>query len=125
MTTKRSQKAILVLYILFILWVTLFSRTPRTERIVKGLFWEVRMGYWLDIVLNILLFIPLGFLLGEKSWKAVLVGFLLSLFIELTQYFLLLGYCEADDVLNNTIGTFVGFGMFRLFSDSVKKWKHR
>lgn len=101
---EKGRKAILAFYIFFILWMTLFSREVGTERIVKGLFWKVQMGYWRDIVL----FIPLGFLIGGKSWKAVLFGFLLSAFIELTQYFLLLGYCEADDVINNTIGTTAG-----------------
>lgn len=104
----RKRKAILILYIFFILWVTLFTREPRAARIVKGLFWEVRMRYWWDIVLNILLFIPLGFLLGDKGWKAILYGFLLSAFIECAQYLFLLGYCEADDVLHNTIGCGLG-----------------
>ena len=42
---KKSQKALISLYIFFILWVTLFTRDTRGARIVKGLFWEVRMGY--------------------------------------------------------------------------------
>ena len=96
---EKKRKVLIALYIFFILWVTLFSRQPRAARIVKGLFWEVRMGYWLDIALNILLFIPLGFLLGGKGWKAILFGFLLSAFIECAQYMAVLGYCEADDVM--------------------------
>ncbi len=105
---KKNRKVLVAIYIFFILWGTLFTRDTRATRIVKGLFWEVRMGFWWDIALNILMFIPLGFLLGGKGWKAVLFGFLLSAFIELTQYVFLLGYCEADDVLNNTIGAVVG-----------------
>lgn len=82
------------------------------------------MGYWWDIVLNILLFIPLGFLLGRKGWKAILFGFLLSAFIELAQYVFLLGYCEADDVLNNTIGCVLGV-LLCIWSDLMilKKWE--
>ena len=79
------------------------------------------MGYWWDIVLNILMFIPLGFLLGDKGRKAVLFGFLLSAFIECAQYLFLLGYCEADDVLNNTIGTVVGIGVWKMLSVFIKK----
>ena len=105
---EKKRKVLIALYIFFILWMTLFTREPRAARIVKGLFWEVRMGYWWDIVLNILLFIPLGFLLGRKGWKAVFLGFLISASIECAQYVAVLGYCEADDVLNNTIGTAVG-----------------
>ena len=121
---KKSRKILVALYILIILCITLFFREPRAARIVKGLFWEIRMGFWWDIALNILLFIPLGFLLGDKGWKAVLFGFLLSVFIECAQYLFLLGYCEADDVLNNTIGC--GFGILLCsWSDLMilKKWE--
>ena len=111
---KKNQKVLIALYVFFILWMTLFTRDTRAARIFRGLFWEARMGYWWDIVLNILLFIPLGFLLGDKGWKAILYGFLLSAFIELIQYIAVLGYCEADDVLNNTIGTAVGYLMATL-----------
>lgn len=121
---EKKQKVIIALYIFFVLWVTLFTRDTRSARIVKGLFWEVRMGYWWDIALNILLFIPLGFLVGGKGRKAILFGFLLSAFIELIQYIGVLGYCEADDVLNNTIGC--GIGAF-LWTRSdlmiLRKWE--
>lgn len=120
---KKSQKVLIALYIFFILWMTLFTREPRAARIVKGLFWEIRMGYWWDIALNILLFIPFGFLVGRKGWKAVLFGFLLSALIECAQYIFLLGYCEADDVLNNTIGCGIGI-LLCSWSDLMilKKW---
>ena len=118
---EKKRKVFIALYIFFILWMTLFTREPRAARIVKGLFWEVRMGYWWDITLNILLFIPLGVLLGDKGWKADFLGFLLSAFIELIQYIAVLGYCEADDVLNNTIGTAIGLGLYHLFLISIMK----
>jgi lipopolysaccharide/colanic/teichoic acid biosynthesis glycosyltransferase len=65
---------------------------------------------WHFIVLNILLFIPLGFLLRSitDSWKTIVCGFLLSVLIELTQYWFRLGSCELDDVLNNTLGCGLG-----------------
>lgn len=115
--TKR--KAILILYILIILWVTLFTREPRASRIVKGLFWEVRMGYWNNIIQNILLFIPLGFLIGGK--RGIIAGVLLSIGIELTQYIAVLGYCELDDALNNTIGAAIGSLLFRKFGKRVEQ----
>ena len=122
-----KRKVLVGLYILIILWITLFSRTPGTVRIFRGLFWEIEMGYWIDIRLNVLLFLPLGFLLGTatENWRIVLLGFILSVFIELLQYALVLGWCQADDVLNNTIGTAVGFGIAGLISTLPKKWKAR
>ena len=41
---KKNQKVLIALYVFFILWVTLFTRDTRAARIVKGLFWEIRMG---------------------------------------------------------------------------------
>lgn len=76
------------------------------EPIFRGLFWEVQAGYWNDIFMNIVLFIPLGFLIG--GWKGIVSGFLLSCSIEVIQYFGRLGFCELDDVLNNTIGAGLG-----------------
>lgn len=38
----------------------------------------------------------------EKRW--ILLGTLISLVIEMSQYFWGLGYAEVDDVINNTIG---------------------
>ena len=113
---KKSRKVLIALYILIILWITLFSREPMTTRIFRGLFWEIEMGYWNNIIQNILLFIPLGFLIGGK--RGIIAGLLLSIGIELTQYIAVLGYCEFDDVLNNTIGAAIGSLLFKKFGKS-------
>lgn len=122
-----KRKVLVGIYILIILWITLFSREREPTRVFTGLFWEIEMGYWIDVRLNILLFLPLGFLLGTvtDNWRIVLFGFILSVFIEFLQYIFAMGWCQADDVLNNTIGTVVGFGIARLISTLPKKWKAR
>ena len=114
-----KRKIFVALYILIILWITLFSREPMTVRIFRGLFWEIEMGYWNNIIQNILLFIPLGFLIGGK--RGIIAGVLLSIGIELTQYIFRLGYCELDDVLNNTIGTVLGVGVWKLLTLLTEK----
>lgn len=116
---RKSRKILVALYILIILWITLFSREPMTARIFRGLFWEIEMGYWNNIIQNILLFIPLGFLLGGK--RGVIAGLLLSIGIELTQYIFRLGYCELDDVLNNTIGTVIGALLYKKFGKRIEQ----
>lgn len=73
------------------------------------------MGYWNNIVLNILLFVPLGMIIRER--RTVIIGIMLSLCIELIQYIFTLGYCEVDDVLNNSIGAVLGSGFVN------KYWK--
>lgn len=120
--TEKLRKVLTVLYVIVLLYITVFSRTPGSERIFKGLFWEYRNGMWNNILLNMLLFLPLGYLLGNK--KGIIVGFLISLGIEATQYSCMLGFCEIDDVLNNTIGTMLGV-LLCSWSDLMilKKWE--
>lgn len=117
---KKSTKALVALYILIILWITVFSREPMTGRIFRGLFWEIEMGYWNNIIQNILLFIPLGFLIGGK--RGIIAGVLLSIGIELTQFIFRLGYCELDDVLNNTIGAAIGSLLFKKFGKRIEQF---
>ncbi len=65
------------------------------------------------IILNILLFVPYGYLLSSlftrlHGWQVVMTGFLFSLLIEMAQLITRLGYADVDDLINNTIGTAVG-----------------
>lgn len=75
---------------------------------------------WGLIVVNIVLFVPFGFLLplGNKKfqtfWKTYLAGFLFSLTIELIQLFFHLGIFETADLLNNTIGVCIGYGFYKI-----------
>ena len=117
---KKSRKILVALYILIILWITLFSREPMTTRIFRGLFWEIEIGYWNNIIQNILLFIPLGFLIGGK--RGIIAGVLLSIGIELTQDIAVLGYCELDDAMNNTIGAAIGSLLFKKFGKRIEQF---
>lgn len=69
-------------------------------------------------LLNILLFVPLGFLLPTmtKFFRKFIVvtffGFMASLAIETIQFFTSLGIFDIDDLLNNTLGAFVGYILF-------------
>lgn len=69
-------------------------------------------------ILNILLFVPLGFLLPfysdklKKMYRVVLLGFLTTLVIESTQYVTKMGIFEADDLLHNTLGVLLGYSIF-------------
>ena len=67
---------------------------------------------WKSIFLNIILFLPLGYLLGCK--KKIIIGLFLSVTIEVVQYIGMLGFCELDDVLNNTVGTVFGYFIGRM-----------
>ncbi|WKB36566.1 VanZ family protein [Terrilactibacillus sp. S3-3] len=79
---------------------------------------------------NILLFIPLGFMLPciwkkyEVLWKTALSGMTLSLIIELSQ--LLNGrITDIDDLLMNTLGALIGWVIFRLLKGHLSKLQNK
>ena len=149
----RSVKvALLCLYVLVILYLTVLFRTSSyTAQYKLSLFWSYRRAFaWtadglvitsggllLQIVLNILLYIPFGYLLpfawpqlaqggriaarpriirrlASFPWKVLLVGSALSLATELTQLFFRLGLFELDDVFDNTLGCLIGLILYQL-----------
>ena len=71
-----------------------------------------------NIIGNILLFIPLGFMASilrksfDKWWKACLLGIGVSMIIEIMQFFTHSGYSDIDDIVLNSIGCIVGFLCF-------------
>lgn len=69
--------------------------------------------------MNVLVFIPVGLLIGLGFskwpwWKAVGLGCLFSISIESLQFFSKRGFCEVDDVIHNTLGCVIGYGIFKL-----------
>ena len=127
---QNKQKAIeTVLFITWcyvFLWLTLLSRTPKTLRIFRPDFlYELRKFstgdedglYYMDLFIkNILLFVPCGLVVPwKKNWKQVtLIGLFLSSTIEIIQYVTRLGECEIDDMIANTLGAVMGYGVYVL-----------
>lgn len=88
--------------------------------------------YFWQIVLNILLFIPFGFMLSCYLYKyhrsqhlllsILLSGLFVSISVELLQYITSRGYTEIDDVINNTAGAIIGwFGYDRMLKAVKRK----
>ncbi|WP_414633106.1 VanZ family protein [Clostridium sp. UBA6640] len=78
-------------------------------------------------VLNIIMTIPLGFLL-PLIWKqfrtikkVALSGFLLSLSIELSQLFTRIRTTTTDDLIMNTLGAIIGYFIFKAFFHIILK----
>ena len=73
---------------------------------------RVWWGPWLNLFGNIALFAPVGFIAHRGSVaRAVLVGLVCSLGIEVAQYVFSWGYSDTDDVLCNTAGAALGAGV--------------
>ncbi len=76
--------------------------------------------------LNVIMLMPYGFLVPlllknmRKLWKMALAGAFFSVLIECSQ---LLNYrsTDVDDVILNTLGAVLGYGLYRLFARIVRR----
>ncbi|MGG9964141.1 VanZ family protein [Ferruginibacter sp. SUN106] len=143
---KKFSWVLLLIFLLVLTKVILFKGSPRYYKnyfrttyhnytVAEGkrkanfkpfatikLFYESRrlnMEYKVSNLLgNILLFIPLGFLLPllvkrfRNVFVILLTGFLLSLFYECTQLVTGIGVFDVDDMILNTTGTLIGIIIF-------------
>ena len=130
---RHTVGVLLAFYVIAVLIITLFVRTYDLE--VKTLLnplskysqignslaldgvkcFSKNRGMIMEIVLNILLFIPLGYLVPavkdafRKCWKILLLGLGLSVFIEVSQLVLHMGCFDVADLLHNTLGAGIGY----------------
>ena len=107
-----------------VVWVQAFfsreagSRTGIDWRLFEtwGRTWQAK-AY---VIENVVMFLPLGILLPlaekhcAKWWRMLLISMLLSVLIEGMQLITGRGYCQLDDVVMNTLGGCLGYGLWRL-----------
>lgn len=97
-------------------------------------FWEAWNAFtlqvWLNPLLNIAMFLPLGVLLPlsvkrfQRWYWMLAVGAGISLVIEGLQHFLSRGQADVDDLICNTLGAMLGYCLVMLFlSLKRKRWK--
>lgn len=82
-----------------------------------------------EVLLNVLLYFPLGYLLPfafrslrGSVFTITCIGFLCSVATEVSQLYFQIGYCQIDDVITNTLGCLIGAIVGCLF---VKIWRIR
>lgn len=132
---QKIKYVIFGAYVLANLYETILFREVQSERIFKLIpFWSYAESLSFNgglritdgpllkqIVLNILLYIPLGYLLpflwpslqkGAVSWKVVLSGFICSAATEISQLIFRIGWFEFDDMIHNTLGCLIGYLMY-------------
>ena len=141
---KKGAAIFLILYVMSVLIITLFVRSFDVES--KAHFNPIRKyvyivqsienginragisGGWealkdneykiTEIILNVLLFVPLGFLVPissdffRRAWKTVAIGFAFSFFIESMQLVTHLGCFDVSDLIHNTMGACIGYFIF-------------
>lgn len=124
-------------YMFTILCATYLGREPSEPEAQWEIFWTLKKAlktgewrYWYFIIGNILLFVPLGYLLchifnGKCYWVwSVLFCLLFSCIIEAVQYFTGTGLCEMDDIFHNTVGGIIGSIIKQLFGKWVCRKFH-
>lgn len=117
----------LIVEIAAIAWFTILFREAGTSHSYElELFWsykkwilEGNVELGMEILNNMLLFFPLGFILTDAFrrcpfWAAVLTGFAGSCIIEVSQLVFKIGLFEFDDILNNVIGAAAGWCTFHI-----------
>lgn len=121
-----------ILIIPFTMWLLYlmffgFGRTQLDENIVRlkpivstldfvshSILWSNRRVITINIIGNIIMFVPFGFLgwliPKYQKLKPLLIAFLsILIIIEALQYFTRLGVFDVDDIIFNTIGVWLGF----------------
>ena len=124
---KFVMGALAIEYYFLVLCSTVICRTSPVSKRVELMPFYNYSDIWngvdfkrtvMEILLNIALFVPIGFLLGgimSKGFlKVLFTGCLLSILIELLQLASGMGLCETNDVIHNTVGCMVGYGLAQL-----------
>lgn len=130
---RMVGKLSLAEYVLLLLCATVLCR-PALEEQNYNLrpFWsyfamqEGRQDIASESIMNVVVFIPVGFFLGMAFktmtwWKVLLLGLCVSISIELMQFLFVRGFAEVDDVIHNTVGCMIGFGLYKFIEFCVKK----
>ena len=87
-------------------------------------------GIEISTIINIIFFMPFGFLLPtlwnkfRKFIPTVFAGFIFSLIIEVGQLFTIRA-TDVDDLIMNTLGTILGFILFKILSIIFKKLSNK
>lgn len=129
---KRMLGVMFTEYVVVLLCFTIFFRKESEEHEIKYVLFHNylvnNMHLLKDALMNILIFIPIGFcssvFLKHPKWmKILLISGILSCSIEFSQYILSRGYCDTNDIMNNCIGGMLGWLMayrFRTYCISYR-----
>ena len=121
-TWRREIAMIFLMVYLFLVLSSLVLVRPAGSAYTYELqlFWSYRRlladgnrFYLWENLLNVVLFLPVGFLLKKafpriRIWQILLLGAVVSSGLELMQLVLKRGLFEFDDIVHNTAGTLIG-----------------
>lgn len=133
---KKLYKILIPFYTLFLLYLMFFGfgRSQYDINIVRLIPMFSTVGFvkqtilWKTIIINIfgniLIFVPFGFL-GivfpklNQFWILILDFLFAIIIVESLQYFTRLGVFDIDDVILNTVGVAIGFGIYKWLNRTI------
>ena len=121
---RKLLGVVYIEYLVFLICATIIFRDSTCALGVEFVpFWNYTYSYFTEDVLwetlfNIVMFIPVGFctsvfLKRPVLVKVFLISMILSCSIEVSQYLLERGFCETNDVMNNTVGGVIGYMIYK------------
>lgn len=132
---RKIVNFLFISYVLFVVYNTLIPFTfdysvSDFPKLLDKVVWNPLVGErghisLTDLAGNVILFIPFGFFLYMVFYShvrrhpifwSVVLGALLSLFIEFVQLFIQSRNTAPHDFINNTIGSFLGAGIAAVYS---------
>ena len=128
---RQTSFCLLMGYLFLVLCITIFYREETFE---KRYYLQPLWSYFhlynkllAQVIMNVLLFIPIGLFVGgvlkkKYLWNAIGIGFVLSFFIELTQLVTTRGVFNVDDIIHNVLGCIIGFSFFVLCYKLIKRF---
>lgn len=127
---RRFTILLFSIYFIALIWIVLFkfsfhfSELDRYRNI--NLILYVGSAVTSEMILNVLAFVPFGIYMSmiKREWtfvKKVAPVFITSLFIESLQFIFRMGASDITDLLGNTLGGFMGVGIFYLFHFLAKE----
>lgn len=89
--------------------------------------YQIRREALINVIGNIAMFIPIGIIWPSvlrslaTPWKVICAGIGFSLFIEILQLPFFDRVSDIDDLLLNSLGFLLGYGIYLIFKKSSKK----
>ena len=132
---RHVMTALCIIYLLYLLTVTVFLREGNFEvkisselipfRNLYRIFKNKTYRELIEVIANILVFVPYGFLLKsimpKKKYLPIALGAITTVSIEIIQYFSKRGVFDVNDMINNLIGVLIGYGVYLLLKKTYQK----
>ena len=132
--TNKLTNVLFIIYLIALFWILLFKLGVRFSYMEKRNVNLIPFGKIdvSEIILNVVIFVPLGIYAGVlfKRWvfvKKLVFFFLISLMFEVLQLIFRIGAFDITDIITNILGGIIGSLIFeaieKLFNNSVKSQK--